>query len=213
MHLGSHHSVAPIALESPPYLGTGTAIAPALALLGDLRSSSCEEARRQARRGATARATRFRGSSPTVNGVSSRPFFLGFRTPVAAKSWGGLPSFCAFLGHRRKALRTFLGPGLGQKGRSFVDFAPTLFSVGQIRRGTAKTDHRKKSRMVPSVTFRWGQWAGIRQPRMSDLRKPEVLRVLRLSQEQVRKCWKNRLSSSKPRAREEPRKSSAEGGA
>jgi len=37
---------APTAPKSPPYSGTGIVIAPALALLGDLRSASCGEARR-----------------------------------------------------------------------------------------------------------------------------------------------------------------------
>jgi hypothetical protein len=42
--------------------------------------------------------------------------YLSFLAPVASKSWGGWPSFCAFFGHRRKALRTSLGSGHGQNG-------------------------------------------------------------------------------------------------
>lgn len=47
---------------------------------------------------------------------------------------------------------------------------------------------------------------------MSDLRKSELVRALRLSQEQVRKCWRNRARLSKPRTPEQPRIGSAVGG-
>ena len=75
---------------------------------------------------------------PTANGVSFLSFFLSFRTPVAAKSWGGFPSLCAFFGHRRKALRTFLGPGLGRESRFSGHFFATVFSVGPSPRGLSK---------------------------------------------------------------------------
>jgi hypothetical protein len=73
------------------------------------RDEFSTKALQHTRSGTMARSSPFRGSRPTANGVSSRPFFLSLLAPAASKSWGGWQSACAFFGRRRKAVRTSLG--------------------------------------------------------------------------------------------------------
>jgi hypothetical protein len=158
------------------------------------------------------RFSRAYGMLPTANGVSSRPFSPQFSRALGFEKLGRLAESMCFFWPQTQGPKDFLGFGPRAKRAIIRGFRGYPFP------GRANSSRLGENGVLEEPgdgDFLWRfvdiNQVGTRGPFLSDLRKPEVLRVLRLSQEQVRKCWKNRPGFSKPRTPEKQRTGSAVG--